>query len=87
MQPSAAVTRTQGSSDDGPEETEGRNMKCLANNTLFSDCGGTKKNNRNLRLFTASLSKRVNLSSEADVQVCIIIHIPSGGNRIMEAGV
>lgn len=79
MQPSATMICMQGSSDGEFEEAERRKMKCLTNNIFFSDCGKIK-DKQNLSLLIASLSQRVNLPSKADVNVYILVHVPTCGN-------
>lgn len=54
-------------------------MKCLTNNIFFSDCVGIK----DVSLLIAVPSKRVNLTSKADMHVYITVHIPAGGNEMV----
>lgn len=78
MPPSAAMICMWGISDAEFEETVGEKMKCLANNIFFWHCAGIK-DEQVFSLLISSLSKRVNLPSEAEV------HVLAGVNQKMRA--
>lgn len=57
-----------GTCDGEFEETGERKMKNHTNDMFFLDCGRIKEN-QNLSLLFALLSKRVNLQSEGDIHI------------------
>lgn len=70
-----------GTCDGEFEETGERKMKNHTNDMFFLDCGRIKEN-RNLSLLFALLSKRVNLQSEGDIHIYVPdkFHSTAGGN-------